>query len=96
MYGLIGQIKAVPGGRDELALILAGMGSMAGCHSYIVASDPADADSLWVTEVWESKQAHADSLSLPEVQEAISRGRALIAGFGTRIETDPVGGIGLG
>ena len=69
---------------------------MPGCRSYIVAMDATDPDSLWVTEVWESKQAHADSLSLPEVQEAIAKGRPLIAGFGTRVETDPVGGIGLG
>lgn len=96
MYGLIGQIKAVPGKRDELAGILAGMGEMPGCASYIVATDPDDPDSLWVTEVWESKQAHADSLELPAVQAAIAEGRPLIAGFGTRIETEPVGGIGLG
>ncbi len=96
MYGLIGQLVAVPGKRNELGAILTGMGAMPGCRSYIVAMDATDPDSLWVTEVWESKQAHADSLSLPEVHEAIAKGRPLIAGFGTRVETDPVGGIGLG
>lgn len=95
VYGLIGQIKAVPGKRHELAEILTGMGSMPGCISYVVAIDPNDPDSLWVTEVWESKQAHADSLELPVVQGAIAKGRSLIAGFATRIETDPIGGIGL-
>ncbi len=96
MYGLIGQIEAVSGKRDELASILAGMGSMPGCLSYVVANDSTDPDMLWVTEVWETSQAHADSLALPEVQAAIALGRPLIAGFGTRIETEPVGGIGLG
>ena len=96
MYGLIGQIEAVPGKRDELVAILAGMGDMPGCRSYIVAKDPTDRDALWVTEVWESKQSHADSLELPEVRDAIATGRPLIARFTTRIETDPVGGIGLG
>ncbi len=95
MYGLIGQIVAVPGKREELAAILVGMGSMPGCRSYVVASDPDKPDTLWVTEVWGSKQAHQDSLQLPEVQEAIAKGRPLIAGFTTRIETDPIGGIGL-
>ena len=42
MYGLIGKIAAVSGGRDELAGILSGMGAMPGCLSYIVATDPAD------------------------------------------------------
>lgn len=96
MYGLIGEIKAAPGRRDDLAKILGGIGEMPGCLSYVVANDPDDPDSLWVTEVWESKQAHADSLELPDVQQAIARGRPFIAGFGTRIETEPVGGIGLG
>lgn len=96
MYGLIGEIKAVPGKRDKLAAVLAGMGAMPGCLSYVVANDATDADSLWVTEVWESPDANQDSLTLPNVQAAISKGRPLIAAFGTRIETDPVGGIGLG
>ena len=96
VYGLIGQIEAVSGRRDELAEVLAGMGSMPGCLSYVVANDTADADTLWVTEVWESEQAHADSLGLPEVQDAIAKGRSLIAGFKSRVETEPVGGIGLG
>ena len=95
MYGLIGRIKATSGRRNELAAILAGMGAMPGCLSHIVAEDADDPDSLWVTEVWESKQAHAGSLSLPAVQDAIARGRSFIAGFETRIETIPVGGIGL-
>ncbi|MCP3995831.1 MAG: antibiotic biosynthesis monooxygenase [bacterium] len=96
MYGLIGQIVAVDGKRDELVVVLVGMGSMPGCLSYVVARDPDKPDTLWVTEVWESSQAHADSLQLAEVQEAIGKGRPLIAGFESRVETEPIGGIGLG
>jgi quinol monooxygenase YgiN len=96
MYGLIGKIRAVTGQRDALAAILAGDGSgMPGCHSYVVALDPQDADALWVTEVWESSEAHKASLQLPSVQAAISKGRPLIAGFDSHIETIPIGGIGL-
>jgi len=36
------------------------------------------------------------SLSLPLMWDAIARGRPLIAGFGERLETRPVGGRGLG
>jgi quinol monooxygenase YgiN len=95
MYGLIGRMRAVEGGRDELAAILAGMGEMPGCLSYIVAVDGSDPDALWVTEVWESSEAHAASLALPSVQSAIEHGRALIAAFEQRIETRPIGGIDL-
>jgi quinol monooxygenase YgiN len=96
MYGLIGQIVASPGKRDELAAVLLSMGAMPGCVSYIVAQDPSKPDAVWVTEVWETPEAHATSLELPSVQAGIERGRPLIVGFESRVETVPVGGIGLG
>jgi quinol monooxygenase YgiN len=45
--------------------------------------------------VWDSQESHRASLSLPSVQEAISRGKPLIAGFGERFETTPIGGHGI-
>jgi len=96
MYGLIGKINAVPGQREALvAILLDGVAGMPGCLSYVVARDPAEADALWVTEVWESRASHESSLSLPSVQQAITKGRPLIAGFGERFVTEPVGGFGL-
>ena len=96
MYGLIGKMTAAPGRRDELAaILLEGLQAMPGLRSYIVANDPADPDALWVTEVWQDKESHANSLLLPSVQDAIARGRPLIAGFAERFETEPLGGHGL-
>lgn len=96
MYGLIGKMIAVPGRRDALIrILLAGTWDMPGCRSYVVAADPQDADALWITEVWDSPASHETSLALPSVREAISQGRPLIAGFGERIVTTPVGGYGL-
>ena len=96
MYGLIGKIIARPGERDELiSILLEGAADMPGCLSYVVARDSSDADALWVTEVWDKQESHLASLSLPSVQSAISRGKPLIAGFGERFETVPVGGHGL-
>lgn len=96
MYGLIGQMKTHPGQRDAvLALLLDHLGAMPGCRSYIVATDETDADALWITEVWDDQASHDASLTLPTVQQTIARARPLIAGFGTRVETTPVGGIGL-
>ncbi|WP_435417398.1 putative quinol monooxygenase [Parerythrobacter aurantius] len=93
IYGLIGEIKAVPGKGAKLAAILqesSGSG-MPGNLAYIVSQGVEDPDSIWVSEVWASKQAHDDSIKLPAVQAAIAKGRAMIAGFGTRIETRPLG-----
>ncbi len=96
MYGLISKIKTAVGQRDALiAILIEGTSAMPGCLSYIVAKDPADTEAIWVTEVWESRASHQASLSLPSVQQAMAKGRPLIAGFGERFETQPVGGHGL-
>jgi quinol monooxygenase YgiN len=96
MYGIIGQLRASAGDRDRLARILVETtGSLPGCLSYVVASDAEDEDALWVTEVWDDEESHRASLALPVVQAAIGRGRPIIAGFGERRVTAPVGGHGL-
>jgi quinol monooxygenase YgiN len=96
MYGLIGKMNVVSGQRDALiAILLEGVEAMPGCMSYIIAMDPSDTDAIWITEVWDSQASHEASLSLPSVQQAIARGRPLIAGFSERIITEPVGGHGL-
>jgi quinol monooxygenase YgiN len=97
MYGLIGKMTAVAGQRDALASMLVdSTGAMPGCLSYIVATDPADADALWITEVWDSAASHQASLKLPVVQATIAKARPIIAGFSNRVETVPIGGYGLG
>lgn len=96
MYGLIGKMTAQPGQRDALAAILVdGVAGMPGCLSYVVANDPASADVIWITEVWETEDAHQASLQLPSVRAAITKGRPLIAGMETVAETTPIGGSGL-
>ena len=96
MYGLIGKMTAVPGQRDALAAILLdGTHAMPGCLSYVIARDPTDDNALWITEVWDSADSHKASLSLPAVQAAIAKGRPMIAGFSSRVDTVPLGGHGL-
>jgi quinol monooxygenase YgiN len=96
MYGLIGKMTATAGSRDALvAILLEGTTAMPGCLGYVVAHDPANADAIWITEVWDSETSHKESLSLPAVQTAIARARPLIAGFSDRVVTTPVGGVGL-
>jgi quinol monooxygenase YgiN len=96
MYGLIGKMLVTPGQRDiVVAALLEGSQSMPGCLSYVVAHDASDPDAIWITEVWDSKESHHASLSLPSVQEAIARVRPMISGFGERFETVPIGGAGV-
>ncbi len=96
MYGLIGKMRAQAGKRDELLDILLGStGTMPGCLSYVIARDPADADAIWITEVWDNRDSHKASLQLPEVQAAIKQAMPIIAGFDSSTEIEPVGGFGL-
>jgi quinol monooxygenase YgiN len=96
MYGLIGKMRTTPGQRDAIMeILLAGTGAMPGCLSYIIATDPADADAIWVTEVWTDQASHEASLQLPEVQAAIAKARPIITGFEFQVETQPIGGFGL-
>ena len=89
-------MTAAPGKRGELASILIeAVANMPGCLSYIVAEDASDANTIWITEAWESKASHDASLSLPSVKEAVAKGKPLIAGFGDRVVTTPIGGTGL-
>ena len=92
-YGIIGQIKVVANKRDELIGILAaGTRDMPGNISYTISKDQSDENAIWITEYWESKDAHAASLQLDSVQAAIGKGRPMIEGFGHRFEVQPVAG----
>lgn len=96
MFGLIGKMRAHPGKRDELiSLLLKGTTAMPGCRNYVVAKDPADADIVWISEVWDDESSHKASLSLPEVKATIAEARPLIAGFESSVRTQPVGGVGV-
>lgn len=89
-------MSAAPGKRGRLIeILIEGTAEMPGCLSYVIARDADDEAALWISEVWERKEAHEASLSLPSVQKAIASGRSMIAEMGERIETEPVGGHGL-
>ncbi|WP_244865123.1 hypothetical protein [Xylanibacillus composti] len=49
---------------------------------------------MWITELWESKEAHAASLQNEQVRELINRCRPLIAGI-DGIQVRPIGGKGI-
>jgi len=98
MFGYINAIKTKPGKRDEVvAILLAGAEGVAGagCLQYTVAVDPGDGVTIRVTEVWESEEAHAASLELPETKAAIARAMPLLTGEFDAVATEVRGGLGL-
>jgi quinol monooxygenase YgiN len=94
-FGMISQIIAAPGRRKELAaVLLEGAHDLPGCRAYLVAADEAHGDAIWVTEVWDSRDAHARAVASPAVKAAIAKGGPLIAGFAVHAETTPLGAAG--
>ncbi|WP_206059899.1 putative quinol monooxygenase [Kocuria tytonicola] len=80
-FMLHGRLRSIPGEGDALAAILSEQDRsepMPGCRLYLVARDPGDADAVWVTEVWDSEDAHQASLQIPAVQARIGRAMPII------------------
>ncbi len=90
-FGMIGKIIAKPGqSRALVQLLRAGTGAMPGGRAYRVAEDRSHADTIWVTEAWDSETSHKASLALPAVRDAIRQAMPLIAGLDTVATTRPV------
>ena len=97
-FGYIGSMRATPGHRTDIVVILlAGRDGLreAGCLSYIVGASTTDDDVIWVTEVWESAAHHAASLQLPQTRAAIGRAMPMLTGEFTSQETEILGGLEL-
>ena len=97
-YGYFGTMRVKPGHRDEVVATLVGGADglkAAGCDLYVVGTSDTDKDLVWVTEVWVSKEAHDNSLQLPEVTASITRTMPLLTGELTSQEIDIVGGLGI-
>lgn len=88
MYGIINRFTAHPGQRDALiAAMTSDEGGLEGCHSFVIAHDATDPDVLWLTEVWDSKEAWQASVNQPGVQASIAVAIPLVRDWGTTVET---------
>lgn len=97
-YGYLASMKAKPGHRDDVvSILLSGVDGLreAGCHLYVVSRAQADDDTIWVSEVWESKQHHDASLQLPEAKAAIGQAMPMLTGEFTGQELTVAGGLGV-
>ncbi len=83
-YGLHGKLKATKGNGQKLANILiqasAVVSNCKGFHMYLVSLDKKEEDAVLVTEVWDSKVDHDNSLKLDEVRTLIGQAMPILAG----------------
>ena len=56
------------------------MSGVKGCLLYVISKDEQDPEATWITEIWESKADHDDSLKLDAVKQLISQAMPIIDG----------------
>lgn len=83
-YLLHGKLTTKDGQGEKLSEILLEasrlVSSANGCTAYVVSRDLTDVNSIWVTEIWESKQDHDDSLNVAGVKELIAQAIPILNG----------------
>lgn len=84
LYGLPGTLIAKSGKAEELSKIQldasAFMKSAEGSNLYTVSIDKSNPNEVWLTEIWESKEDHANSLNVVGVKELIRKAIPLLVG----------------
>ena len=82
-FGLHNELKALPGKGNELIFILNQASEVVtkefNCLLYMVSQSEDDPNSIWITEVWNSKIEHDVSLMDAKVRGLISQAIPLLA-----------------
>ena len=81
-YLLHGKLVAKEGQSEQLANILLRASELVatakGCIYYVVSRNPEEPQAVYVTEIWESKEDHANSLHVEGVKELITEAMPLL------------------
>ena len=77
MYLLQGKLTAKSGLQKQLSEILIEASQLVstapGCQLYLISTPVEDtSEEVFITEIWNSKEAHDNSLKIPGVKELIS------------------------
>ncbi len=99
-YLLHGNFTAKTGFANELANILIEASKLVstekGCRLYVVSRDKNDPNSVYVTEIWDSKEDHDNSLKIEGVRELIMKAMPMIDGQPKKgQELEILGGTGI-
>ena len=99
-YLLHGKLTAKNGHGDELSTILLEAAKLVstakGCNLYVIGKEENDENSVYVTEIWDSKDDHNNSLKVEGVSELIMQAMPILAGQPTKgQELEILGGAGI-
>jgi len=100
MYLLHVKLPAKAGHANELANILLDASRLVatakGCKLYAVGKDPNDQNAVFVTEIWDSKEDHDNSLKIKGVRELIMKAMPIMDGQPQKVqELELLGGTGI-
>jgi quinol monooxygenase YgiN len=96
-HGYIGSMKTKSGHRDDVVSILSNSFDQLrelGCVFYLVGLSDTDDDTIWVTEIWQSKAHHDEAIQLPEAHEAMAKAMPMLIGEFNSEELTLAGGLG--
>lgn len=90
--GVVAHIMAKPGQRDALIEALRPLAQMEGLIDIVVAEDPENADGIWLTEIWESKELHDKAASGPVFTAAMVKMKPVMLSIDRNYKTRPIHG----
>lgn len=82
-YAYQGTLGTQPGKRDEIVALLTRRSTElaeSGCLLYEVGINDEEPDKVFVSELWESAEAHQASLQLDSVRATIAEAMPLLSG----------------
>ncbi|CAM4119892.1 putative quinol monooxygenase [Gillisia hiemivivida] len=99
-YGLSVKFKSTEDNRQKLSSVLLKASELVsrakGCQLYLVSLDEDEPDTVWTTEIWDSREDHENSLSVIGVKELISQASCLFAAPPEKVkEIKILGGYGI-
>ncbi len=99
-YGLSVKFIATENNAQKLSSVLLKASELVstakGCQLYLVSLDNDEPNTVWTTEIWDTKEDHENSLSVIGVKELISQARPLFAAAPEKIkEIKILGGYGI-
>lgn len=93
-----GSLQTKPGYRDEVIAILLSFDESlraAGCSLFAVGVSDSDPDTIFGSEIWESREHHDRWRDSPKVQNAMSKAMPMLTGEATAKDMTIVGGVGV-
>lgn len=81
-YLLHGKLSAKAGHQNDLAIILLDASKLVstakGCKLYLIGIDQNDPNAVFVTEIWDTKEDHDNSLKVEGIKELIMKAMPIL------------------